>query len=408
MKKFLVFIFVLSIFNLQSYAISNNSLTVKTPFNDTKIEGGVININDTIYLPLTGVSEALGAVVYQNDNDNSFYIISRDGDVVFHKASSSSYTLNGTEYSLPFPSVTTTEVLIPSAMAEHIFGITVVYDNSGSYINRDMHTNHYNMLVSNLMRYCLCGDFYPENFSRYYSFYCNNPQMDAGVVINSVNIGLDKTKFTDAATVTDYNSRQVLVNKLNSLPANFTANNLVTVDRLYTKSAGTTHYLDKEAYYKYVDMYDAAAKEGLQLKIVSSHRTETYQRNLYNSYLRNYGENYAEKYSARPGYSEHQTGLAVDINSLYTTFENSKEYAWLKNHSYEFGFIERYEKGEEYITGYAYEPWHYRYVGCDAAKIIHEQDITYEEYYAVNIYKSDYSTDKDKTWLNVIQHYHLK
>ncbi len=153
-------------------------------------------------------------------------------------------------------------------------------------------------------------------------------------------------------------------------------------------------------------MYDAARKEGLTLRIVSSYRTFAYQDNLFKSYVRNYGNAYAEKYSAHPRYSEHHTGLAIDINSVYTTFENSREYKWLKANAHKFGFIERYKKGQEYITGYSYEPWHYRYVGTDAAQIIFEKDITFEEYYAVYVYDGKYSIDKDRVWANVLQKYH--
>ena len=405
MRKCLLLIFILGLLVPHAYAV-NSRLTVTTTYNTTIIKEGLFNIDGSIYLPLIPVCEALGGVVYENSTHDNYYIISRDGDVITHTVGTAFYQLNGETLPLAHPSVTKDILLVPASMLEKSLGASLCIEKNGAYITREMYTNFYNELISQLMKYCLCGDFYPENFNRYFKFYCANPSMDAGVVINSVNIGLDKTASVDAIFVPNPGAINVLVNKLNRLPENYQAENLVTVDRLYTKFSGSNYQLNGEAYYKYVDMYDAAAAQGLELKIVSSYRTEDYQKNLYNSYLRNYGKNFAEKYSAYPGYSEHQTGLAVDINSVYTTFEKSKEYAWLKEHAHEFGFIERYEKGEEYITGYAYEPWHYRYVGTDAAKIIHDQDITYEEYYAVYIYKSDYSTDKDRTWVNVVQHYY--
>ena len=95
----------------------------------------------------------------------------------------------------------------------------------------------------------------------------------------------------------------------------------------------------------------------------------------------------ADTYSARPGSSEHQTGLAVDINAADDWFNNTKEAKWLANNAYKYGFILRYPKGKEYITGYQYESWHYRYVGEKVAKYIYEHDITYEEYYATFILK---------------------
>ena len=96
------------------------------------------------------------------------------------------------------------------------------------------------------------------------------------------------------------------------------------------------------------------------------------------------GSDYAEHCSAKPGHSEHQTGLAVDVegsNHDYDDFENSKEFAWMKKNAHLFGFILRYPEGKTTITGFKYEPWHYRYVGKDVAKIIYEENLTLEEYY---------------------------
>lgn len=96
------------------------------------------------------------------------------------------------------------------------------------------------------------------------------------------------------------------------------------------------------------------------------------------------GQSLADTYSARPGSSEHQTGLALDINtaSVQAHFENTPTYAWLVEHCAEYGFILRYPEGKERITGYRFEPWHYRYVGKDIAKLCMERDLTYEEYVA--------------------------
>ncbi len=401
MRKCLAIFLILSLFIQGVYAAEN--LTVSTNFKTTVIEQGINNIDGREYLPFMEVCEALGAVVYENDLKNSVFIISRDGDTLTHTVGNGFYILNGEIKILPYPSVyREKDILVPPEMIETAFVVKI----NGTQITREMYTSYYNELITGLLQYCIYGDFYPENFERYYRYACNNPGTDPGIVINNVNIGLDKTPIDDSVLTTNPDSRMVLVNKLNRLPENYQAKNLVPVGNLYMKFAGSGYLLDKEAYYKYVDMYDAAAKEGLYLKMVSAYRTEEYQRNLYNSYVRNYGKSYAEKYSAKPAYSEHQTGLAVDINSIYTSFENSKEYKWLKNHAHEFGFIERYQKGEEFITGYAYEPWHYRYVGEETAKIIHDNSITYEEYYAVYLHKSEYFLDKDRVWANVLQYYH--
>ena len=134
-------------------------------------------------------------------------------------------------------------------------------------------------------------------------------------------------------------------------------------------------------------MSNAAKKDGLHIYNVSGYRSYNTQKSLYNGYVSRNGQAKADTFSARAGTSEHQTGLATDVNSVSDSFANTKEYKWLINNSYKYGFILRYPKGKEFITGYKYEPWHYRYVGKDVAKIIHEKNITYEEYYATYILK---------------------
>ena len=126
-----------------------------------------------------------------------------------------------------------------------------------------------------------------------------------------------------------------------------------------------------------------ARKEGFNIVAVSTFRSYDYQEKLYNNYVKDKGFYYANMASARPGHSEHQTGLAVDIADLsldYDNFENTKEFNWIQNNGYRYGFILRYPKAQFHITGFKYEPWHYRYVGLEVASYIHNNNITLEEY----------------------------
>ena len=96
----------------------------------------------------------------------------------------------------------------------------------------------------------------------------------------------------------------------------------------------------------------------------------------------------ADKYTARPGYSEHQTGLAIDVkdgSGQYAFFKNSDEYKWMKDNAHKYGFILRYPEGKEHITGFSFEAWHYRYVGVDVATFIYENDLTFDEYHMMYI-----------------------
>ena len=143
--------------------------------------------------------------------------------------------------------------------------------------------------------------------------------------------------------------------------------------------------LRKEAAKAFEKLFKKAEKERCYLYAVSGYRSFKRQRDIFKSNLKETGE-VANKYSARPGQSEHQTGLAMDVTcesinfSLSDEFENTKEYEWLCNNSYKFGFIIRYPKGKETITGYNFEPWHLRYVGDKIAEEIFVENITLEEY----------------------------
>lgn len=176
-------------------------------------------------------------------------------------------------------------------------------------------------------------------------------------------------------------SLMVLVNKLNRLQSNYVPHDLEQISLNY---ATNNKFLRKEAKENFEKLSSDAKKIGYSIIAVSAYRDYDYQENLFNNYVKEKGENYALKCSAKAGHSEHQTGLSVDVmgsNNDYDQFEKSKEFDWMKNNSYKYGFILRYPKGKKYITGFKYEPWHYRYVGKDIASIIYTEGITLEEYY---------------------------
>ena len=129
------------------------------------------------------------------------------------------------------------------------------------------------------------------------------------------------------------------------------------------------------------EMREAAANDGIELFVASGFRDYEYQVDLYNKYVNIDGPELADTYSARPGYSEHQTGLTADINSADESFEGTPEAIWLDKNCYKYGFIVRYPKGKDQYTGYEYEPWHLRYVGKEKAKKLYESGLSMEEYY---------------------------
>ena len=146
--------------------------------------------------------------------------------------------------------------------------------------------------------------------------------------------------------------------------------------------------LVKEAKDNFEAMAKAAQKEDLNIIAMSTYRSYDYQVKIYNQYVKKDDQEKVDTYSGRPGHSEHQTGLAVDVYNgkvNYTKFESTKEFEWMKKHAEEYGFILRFPKDKEKETGYMYESWHYRYVGKDIAKYINKHNISFEEYYATKI-----------------------
>ena len=142
----------------------------------------------------------------------------------------------------------------------------------------------------------------------------------------------------------------------------------------------------KEAKEAYERMAKDASKDKRKLVVMSAYRDYNYQVNLYNRYAKKDGKDKADTYSGRPGFSEHQTGLAIDLYNgkiVYTRFEETKEFKWMQDNAYKYGFILRFPKGKELETGYQYESWHYRYVGLEIAKEIKEKGICFEEYIAM-------------------------
>lgn len=190
-----------------------------------------------------------------------------------------------------------------------------------------------------------------------------------------------------SAEFTDPYSLLVVANKKYALDYWFEPSDL----RVVNTAGNRTHYLRDCAASALETMYAAAANEGVTLITCSSYRSASYQDTLYNNYVAMYGTAVADTISARPGYSDHQTGLAVDIGdhdqaTVFTqAMENTVEGQWLYAHAHEYGFILRYPKGKEWITGYSFEPWHYRYVGVDYATAIYSvsPDCTMEEYFGI-------------------------
>ena len=228
--------------------------------------------------------------------------------------------------------------------------------------------------------YLAFGFSWWDRLDRYEAYHAQHPELTAEKAVVRVNIGLDAPPYGDPEEVEDPDSLTALVNQYHALPADY-APKVVYLTAAYTNQRDRLRPVASRAFMK---MADAAAQEGLRIYNASAYRSYTTQKWVYQRYVNQEGTQEADTYSARPGCSEHQTGLALDINtaSLSDHFEETEEYAWLVENSWRYGFILRFPEGKEEITGYQFEPWHYRYVGPAAARVCYENGWTLEEYHA--------------------------
>lgn len=224
-----------------------------------------------------------------------------------------------------------------------------------------------------------------ENVKEYEEYRQKNPDLSIEKVITNVNIGLNNKYYTNTKPSKYLNTEKILVNKYNYVTEDYIPESLQIVSSKYSSKTVKLVSYAKEAF---EELAAAAEKENYTINAMSSYRDYAYQNTLYNNYAKKDGYDNADTYSARPGYSEHQTGLAVDIDNkkeYFTNFEKTKEYEWMQNNAYKYGFILRFPKDKVLETGYEYESWHYRYVGKEIAKYIHDNNMCYEEYYAQNL-----------------------
>lgn len=197
---------------------------------------------------------------------------------------------------------------------------------------------------------------------------------------------------TDIQEYTEFSRddwKLILINKQHSIPDDYQ----VSLGKISTIKG--TMYCDERIIDDYLDMLKAAKEDNVKLEITSPYRDTQRQEYLFNRKIKAYmarGLSYIEAYQLSsqavtvPGASEHQIGLALDIvtpayRNLNEGFAETDAGLWLAENSYKYGFILRYPKGKEYITGIEYEPWHFRYVGVEAATVITERGITLEEFW---------------------------
>jgi len=221
-----------------------------------------------------------------------------------------------------------------------------------------------------------------ENAQRYELYKSKNPNLPFDIVIAYVNVNIDKDPYENIQSVVDPEEITVLVNKFFSLPPEWEPADFVDI--------GTGHLMRAEAAEQFNNMRDAMKDDNLTLNPIVTFRSFARQRNHYNNAVANYGTASADGGFARPGHSEHQTGLAIDVLHkghdgglmMNMGFENSNQYKWMLENAFNYGFILRYPNGYRQQSGFMFEPWHWRYVGIPVATAMNDMGIVlYEEFY---------------------------
>lgn len=214
---------------------------------------------------------------------------------------------------------------------------------------------------------------------------CNGFSKDVEIkIINTLDDNIDENEM-----VTNPAAYDMVVNKSRNLPDTYVPNDLVSLDDIPTVfNNSEINQLRKSAYEALKNLFKAAKEENsYNLYARSGYRSYNTQVGLYNAYVSKHGKEAADKFSAQPGQSEHQSGLAIDITSdtmnsqLSDTFGDTDEGIWVSENAHKYGFIIRYPKGKEDVTGYQYEPWHLRYVGKNLAGEVYDSGLTLEEYF---------------------------
>ncbi len=210
-------------------------------------------------------------------------------------------------------------------------------------------------------------------------------------VVDNTTPALPAEGFNKQAhSLTDPNSIWVVINKDRPLPDGWAPADLAVPNvKLSASVNAEPMHLRQPAVEALETLFTAAIKANASLMLFSGYRSQALQASLYNSYVKRDGQAAADRYSARPRYSEHQTGLAADVApadgscTAEQCFANTTAGKWLAAHSYQYGFIIRYQEGKESLTGYEYEPWHIRYVGKTLALELHKRGETLEQFFGL-------------------------
>ncbi len=257
-----------------------------------------------------------------------------------------------------------------------VFGILKLTNTKDS----DTQNNDNNMIKEETSKFAVVDYYKAENEDRYLAYQQENTELSIEDVVTHVNMHIDVPFFTnDPIIIDEPDAIDVLVNKVYQLPLDWVPSDLVVVDDFKGQQ------LQKVAAEAFLEMAEACKEEGFDIYVYSGYRSTEFQDEIYNNMVDVYGTEYSDQYVAKPGHSEHATGLAADVSIdglHYEEIIDSEHYDFFKSQLTKYGFILRYLENSDHLTGYSYESWHIRYVGVELASEIEASGLTYDEYVA--------------------------
>lgn len=265
-------------------------------------------------------------------------------------------------------------------------------DNEIKVITKSLNKEQIEKIISskykkNLTKFIKEKYFIYDNLERYLDYASSNPSTEATKVVSIVNSKADTEWYSNIKETDTSKGELMLVNKFYGLKENYEPEDLITVSETYAYKGKK---VSKVMYDYLTDMLDSAKSSGYTLVVSQGYRSYADQEEAYKGIQNSSGASVADRQAARPGHSEYQTGLSIIVepyNKVVEDVSQSEEHSWLINNCHRFGFILRYPEGTSEITGFSTDNWRLRFVGVDAATKIHNEGITFDEYYAYYVNK---------------------
>ena len=261
-------------------------------------------------------------------------------------------------------------VIVIIGIALMAVGLIMNNNKSSGNNNKTDHRSEFTITNSNYLE---------RNYEKYVAFKKTRNDLTDDRIITFVNLGLDKEDYKDSYKANTSDGILMYVNKHYELDKDYVPKTV--------KVGPLNALLEEETAKSFNKMAEAAKSSGVNLFPVRGYTSYDEQKAIFAIAADENNEEYALANYAKAGFSEYQTGLAVSISGTDNNFRYTFEYSWLSNHAHEYGFILRYPETKEHITGFKFEPWHFRYVGVEVSKFIYENNITFDEYYSKYVMK---------------------